>query len=238
MNIQKRGGGRQAEHWQTWERQRDPHLTLLQYCPTDGVHLIITLEPTQISRMDGGLHSFGGDLTLRPLHRISHLGCSCRILGLPHSGPSGRAARAHWRWHSLGITGAPQAEHLYHAVERGGARYIAAPGVEEIVNTTETVLGVRLMDFQPERLLQDPVLVGALIAVLAALSLFGLYRLVRRDRDAGVFIALMAGMPFVYAIESYFGTPIFIGKAVLAFLPAWLSFPSLPLWLASEDTLE
>ena len=39
MNSLQRGAGHQAEHWQTLGRQRDPHLMLLQYCPTDGVHL-------------------------------------------------------------------------------------------------------------------------------------------------------------------------------------------------------
>ena len=41
MNSQKKGGGRQAEHWYTLERRRDPHLTLPQCCPTDGVHLTL-----------------------------------------------------------------------------------------------------------------------------------------------------------------------------------------------------
>ena len=36
------------------ERQRDPHLTLLQYCPTDGVHLILRqfLEDAALGKFD------------------------------------------------------------------------------------------------------------------------------------------------------------------------------------------
>ena len=52
------------------ERQRDPHLTLLQYCPTDGVHL--TWDDPQndaitgyvILRRDRAIHPVGTFVTI------------------------------------------------------------------------------------------------------------------------------------------------------------------------------
>ena len=44
MNHRKRRDGHRTEHWQSWERRRDSHLTSPQTCPTNGVHLSCTFE--------------------------------------------------------------------------------------------------------------------------------------------------------------------------------------------------
>ena len=52
LNTQGRGGGHQAEHWQTLGIRWDSHLILPQPCPTDGVHLTNQskyFQPTNVS---------------------------------------------------------------------------------------------------------------------------------------------------------------------------------------------